>query len=82
MQAMQPYENPWLEGASTLQTERRDKAEACGCSLLGGRASTPCTRALANRIMLFPLVWYVFNWGEAHDSKELIKFVASLVNFF
>lgn len=60
---------------------RLDKAEACGCSLLGGRASTPCTRALANQTMLFPLVWYVFNWSEAHDSKELTKFVASLVNF-
>lgn len=78
MQAMQPYETPRLEGASVLWTERWDKAEACGCGLL---ASTPCTRALANQTMLFPLVWYVFNWSEAHDSKELTKFVASLVNF-
>ena len=82
MQAMQPYETPWLEGAWMLQTERQDKAEAHGCSLLAGRASTPCTRALANWIMRFPLLWYVFNWSGAHDSKELTKFVASLVNFF
>lgn len=81
MQAMQLYETPRLEGASVFWTERWDKADACGCGLLGGRASTPCTRALANQTMPFPLVWYVFNWSEARDSKEPTKFVASLVNF-
>lgn len=81
MQAMQPYEAAWLEGVSMLWTERQDKTEARGYSLLGGRASTPCTRALANHIMLFPLAWYVFKWSEARDSKEITKFVKSIVKF-
>lgn len=82
MQAMQPYETPWLEGASTLLAQRHDKAEARAYSLPGGGTLTPCTGALAKWIMLFPLGWCVSSWSETHDSKELIKFVASIVNFF
>lgn len=45
-------------------------------------AGNHSTKDLTNPVMLVPLVWYVFNCSEAHDSKEVTKLVASLVIFF